>query len=360
MHTVAHLGLGNRGRAHADVFVRMSDRFRLVGLCDLDRAKLRAYAAEKGLASEMLYADVDTMLAKTRPDVFSFTTQPAVRLPLVELAVKHGVKGLALEKPMATSIQEAWAMTKLCRENGIKAVVSTQHKYLTSLQQLKALCDAGEIGQILQITTSSQAWMAHLGSHYVDYMLWANNGARAKWVVGHVHGRAYLQDSHPAPEYALGHAEFENGVRGFFQWGKLAPSYMPPTSLWIDNRLTVYGTHGHVWADTNGRWGAFTKSSNGACIGEEGEPWSRQADQRAQPLYARDFADWLDDDAKIHPCNIDLAYHGHEILEAVCISAMHQKRVDLPLDPDACEDILSVMREHLPDCPQRPGAAPAV
>jgi len=356
MHTVAHLGLGNRGRLHANIFLDMADRFRLVGLCELDGARMQEYAAEKKLPTDMLYEDADAMLAATKPDVFCFVTQPAVRLPMVELAARHGVKGLALEKPMAMSVQEAWAMRKLCRDHGIKAVVSTQHKYLTSLQKLKQLLDAGEIGELQQITTSSQAWLAHLGSHYVDYMLWANNGVRAKWVVGHVHGRKYLEDSHAAPEYALGHAEFENGVRGFFQWGKLAPSYMPAKSKFIDNRLTVYGTHGYLWADTNGRWGGFTKSSNGACIGEQGEPWGKQANACAQPLYIQAFADWLDDDAKVHPCNIELAYHGYEILDAICMSAMRRARIDLPLDPDACENVLEVMRKDLPECPERPEA----
>ena len=43
----------------------------------------------------------------------------------------------------------------------------------------------------------------------------------------------------------------------------------------------------------------------------------------------------------------------YEILEAVCISAMDHIRVDLPLDPDKCEDIFQRMRTELPECPDR-------
>ena len=88
-------------------------------------------------------------------------------------------------------------------------------------------------------------------------------------------------------------------------------------------------------------------------IGEVGEDWGTQQSTRLQPLYMADFADWLDDDSKIHPCNIDITYHGYEILEAVCISAMDHIRVDLPLDVDKCKDIFQRMRRELPECPER-------
>ena len=128
---VAQVGVGGRGKVHADAFLQLSDCFELVGLCDLDAAKLNAYADSKDLASGVLYADTEQMLAETKPDVFCFVTQPNLRLPMAELAGKYGVQGLAFEKPMATSLKEAWAITELCRQHSIKAVVSHQHKYLT-------------------------------------------------------------------------------------------------------------------------------------------------------------------------------------------------------------------------------------
>lgn len=120
-YTVAQVGCGARGKAHIDSWLANANRFEIIALCELDEAKMRQTVAERGI-SPALYTDADLMLSETKPDVFCFVTQPAVRLCMVELAAKHGVRGLALEKPMATSIREAWAMTRLCRENGIKAV----------------------------------------------------------------------------------------------------------------------------------------------------------------------------------------------------------------------------------------------
>lgn len=352
-HRVAQVGIGSRGKIHANAFLELSDRFELVGLCDLDQEKLNAYAGGKSLSSDILYADAEKMLAETRPDVFCFVTQPNLRLPMAELAGKYSVKGMAFEKPMATSLKAAWAITKLCKENSIKAVVSHQHKYLTSLQKMKKIVDSGDIGEVIYVNATCQAWLSQLGTHYMDYILWANNGSRAKWVVGHVHGKELLSDHHPSPNYTTGHVEFENGVRSYFEFGKLSASHMSSDHFWVDDRLTLYGTHGYAWGDANGRWGAFTKSSKGEVIGGEGDSWGIQQSTRLQPLYMRDFADWLDDDSKVHPCNIDITYHGYEILEAVCISAMDHIRVDLPIDPDKCQDIFERMRQELPECSER-------
>ena len=352
-YRVAQVGAGNRGKIHANAFLELSERFELVGLCDLDQGKLNAYADEKGLTSDILYADAEKMLAETRPDVFCFVTQPRLRLPMVELAGKYGVKGLAFEKPMATSLEEAWAVTKLCRKNNIKAIISHQHKYLTSLQKMKEIVDSGDIGEVIYANATCQAYLSQLGTHYMDYILWANNGSHAKWVVGHVHGKELLSDSHPSPNYTMGHVEFQNGVRSYFEFGKLSASHKPKELFWVDDRLTLYGTHGYAWGDANGQWEAFTKSSKGEIIGEEGDSWTVQQATRLQPLYLGELADWLDDDSKVHPCNVEISYHGYEILMAVCISALDHVRVDLPLDPEKCEDVFQRLRQELPECHER-------
>ena len=351
-YTVAQVGCGGRGKTHLDGWLHNPERFELIALCELDETKMKQAVAERNI-SPALYTDAEQMLADTRPDVFCFSTQPDVRLSLVELAAKYEVKGLAFEKPMATTLAEAERITQLCRDHGIKAVVSHQQKYLTSLQKVKELVDSGDIGEVLQITASCQAWLAQLGTHYMDYVLWANGGSRAKWVIGHVHGRELLEDSHCSPNFTAGHMAFENGVRAVVEFGKLAASHMAAERFWLDNRLTIHGTHGYVWGDTDGRWGAYTRRSGGEQIGDEGDGWKVQEKTRLQPLFAADLADWLDEDARLHPCNVEISYHGYEILEGLCISALDHRRVDLPLDTSQCVDIFSRMRRELPDCPER-------
>ena len=345
-YQVAQVGLGTRGRIHVEGFLANPERFDLVAICDLDEERLQRGIADYGISAA--YTDADKMLAEIKPDVFCFVTQPHARLELVEMCVRHEIVALAFEKPMATSLQEAWTIADLCRRHGIKAIVSHQQKYLTSMEQLAHIVKGGEIGDVQEIHATTQAWLSQLGTHFMDYTMWINGGHRAKWVVGHVHGKGKLDDSHPSPDYMMGQVAFENGVRAVIECGYLAPSHMASDRFWLDNRLTVYGTHGHAWANTDGGWGALTRTSHGEPLSGQGDPWAVQQAQRLQRLYLAELADWLDDEDHVHPCNVEVAYHGYEILEGMCLSALDNVRVDLPLpDPGASDDILKRMRGTL-------------
>jgi len=351
-YRVAQVGCGARGEIHLDGWLKNGDRFDVKAVCDLDQEKAHRVVKARNLPAKV-YADADKMLADIKPDVFCFSTLPNVRLSMVELAVKHQVKALVFEKPMATSLSEALKITELCRRHKILAAVSHQQKYLTSFAKLKSVLDAGEIGKLQRIDVSCQAWLAQLGTHYIDYILWANGGKRAKWVVGHAHGKELLANHHPSPNFTMGQIGLENGVRAIVQFGKLSPSYMGKDDFWKDNRLTAYGTHGYVWCDTDGRWGTFNRTTHGEMITAEGERWEIQQ-RKLQEFFAKDLAHWLDDGAKVHPCNIDITYHGYEILEALCLSAMEYRRVDLPLKQSDPYDMFARMRKDLPECPELP------
>src|SRR5690606_32927126 len=104
-YKVALVGCGKRGAYHAEAFNANADRFDLAAVCDIDGERLAAFATKHGIPRS--YDDADRMLASEKPDVFCFATLPAVRLELVELGVKHGVKAMAFEKPIAQELSEA-------------------------------------------------------------------------------------------------------------------------------------------------------------------------------------------------------------------------------------------------------------
>ena len=349
-YTVAILGLGVRGKIHLHGILENPEAFEVVGLCDLDEAKMQAVAAENHLESVPQFTDAERMLAETRPDVFVFVTYPNLRLSMIELGVKYGVKGISLEKPIAESLGEAKRMVELCKAHGIKAVVCHQQKYISQMQALKKRIDDGEIGEIRKIHVETQAWFSQLGTHYVDYMLWANGGHRAKWVVGHVHGPATLKDNHPSPDYFLGEIGFENGARGYIECGYLAERHNPEMYADTDNRLSVYGTNGWVWAETDGFWGECSRATRGEYVTGKNPGWYNHQEKQIQTPYYAEYADWLDDDSKPHSCNIETAYHGYEILEGICLSALNNTRVDLPLTDFDYEPVLDRMARELPEC----------
>ena len=75
------------------------------------------------------------MLRDEKPDVFCFATPIGVRREMVEMAADAGVKAFAFEKPIALTIQEAYDVGRILTQNGIRAVVSHQLKYMTSMRR---------------------------------------------------------------------------------------------------------------------------------------------------------------------------------------------------------------------------------
>jgi Predicted dehydrogenases and related proteins len=347
-YSVVIAGCGPRGTFHAEGFTANADRFDLRAVADLDEARAQAMAQRFGV--DKVYSDVDAMLAAEKPDVFCFATLPAVRLSLIELGIKHKVKVIAFEKPVATELPEAREIFDRCKAAGIKLIVSHQQKYGKAWHTVKELVDAGEIGEVTKIHATARAWLSQLGTHIMDYMLWFNNRSRVKWVVGQAIGTRMLTDSHPSADYVIGSLEFENGVRGIIECGAHAPRFVPGNNplldikFWTDSAITLHGTHGYARVTTGNGWQAVTKSSKGEMLSGEGffNP------SYEQPLYIRDLADWLDGKLATHPCDGEISYHGFEAVMALYISALDRRRVELPLDRIPQGSLIARLGQELP------------
>jgi hypothetical protein len=67
------------------------------------------------------------------------------------------------------------------------------------------------------------------------------------------------------------------------------------------------------------------------------------------PPYIQGMADWLDDSAKVHPCNFEHACLGAEVMFALQRSAAEGGQVALPLTDGADEQAL--LKARLSDKP---------
>ena len=350
-YTVAVAALGKRGMHHA-IAVRDNPRFQLVGVCDIEPARVAAARASLGLTHG--WTDVDQMLRDTRPDVFIFCTLPHLRLPMIRAGVESGVRLIAFEKPIATSMNEAIEMFSLVRAAGIRTVVSHQHRYGDHYRHVKEIIASGAIGRVHTVYGTSIGWMLHLFTHLVEYASWYAGDATPAWVAGQAWGAGKLTDSHPSPDTVAAVVGYANGVRGYFECGADAPDVPEIASMWHKNRIGAQGTEGFAEVLTGkvglgGGWRAMTRE------GHMGGPGAMDYDHDMPP-YVDDIANWLDDDDAVHPCDGERALLGFQVMMGTLRSAAHGGRVDLPLGPGEPE--LDAIRRTLAG--QRvPGGAPA-
>jgi predicted dehydrogenase len=320
-YTVAVAGMGKRGMHHADAVAR-NPRFKLLGVCDIDPARLEAARQQFGV--DVVDTDAARMLAVTRPDVFVFCTLPQIRLPLIRAGVEAGVKLIAYEKPMATSTNEALEMNRLLRQAGVKTVVSHQHRYGEHYQKVKDLVASGAIGRVHTVYGHATGWMMHMMTHLIDYAGWYNDYAEPEWVVGQAAGKEKFADVHASPDYICALIQYANGVRGIVECGAGAPDVPEVDYWWRKCRIGAQGTEGFAEVLTGGGWRAVTK--NGVSSGPGCMDYAHD-----MPPYIQDIADWLDDPADVHPCNGETTFKGFQVMMAACRSVVQRGKVTLPL-----------------------------
>lgn len=338
-YTTVLVGCGSRGNMHARAVLSNLERFHLLAVCDLDRQRLQPFAEQFGIPTS--YTDADTMLAETQPDVLVFATLPSIRLPLVELGVKYGVKAIAFEKPMALSLAEAKKITDLCAAAGVKTIVCHQLKYAAHWQKTWQIVRSGALGDIRTIYATARPSMLRVGTHLVDAMLWLNSEHRGAWVLGQAYGRKAYSEDHPCMDHLSGIIQFHNGVRGILECGTLAPRLMDDTDFWLDGAVTVYGTHGYARATIGSGWQALTSSSGGVLLSGPHDPTPQE------PRFIRDLAAWLDDPGQVHSCNGEISYHGFELLMGMVLSSLERRQVEIPITRLPAEPELEQLQQVL-------------
>jgi predicted dehydrogenase len=339
-YSVLVVGMGKRGMHHATAF-NANPKFRVAGICDIDAKRLADAAAKLG--GPQTGTDAAALGRAVKPDVFCFCTLPNLRMPMIQAALDSGAKLIAFEKPVALTSGEALHLRDLIRQAGAKAVVSHQHRYGKHYQKVKEIIASGALGRVHTVYGTATGWMTHMLSHVIDYSMWYNDYSPATWVMAQAAGRSKLTDNHPSPDYIGGFVQFANGVRGIYECGAGAPDQPEVAKWWGKNRIGAQGTEGFAEVLTNGGWRAVSKSRGF----ETGEGLMNY--DLDMPPYIQEMADWLDDDRKVHQCNLDHALLGAEVMLAMQRSAVEGGQVALPLTVGADEQAL--LKAKLSDRP---------
>ena len=329
--------MGKRGVHHATAF-HANPRFKVAGICDIDKARLEAAAPKIG--NPKIGTDAAALAKEVKPDLFCFCTLPNLRLPFVKMGVESGAKLIAFEKPVSMSSAEGLQIKQTLDNAGTKAVVSHQHRYGEHYKRVKEVVASGALGKIHTVYGTATGWAAHMLSHLIDYTCWFNDYVEAEWAMGQAAGRGKLNDLHTSPDYVAGFVHFKNGVRGIYDCGAGAPDVPEVPYWWRKCRIGAQGSEGFAEVMTGGGWRAVTKSG-GAQNGEGGMNYDYD-----MPPYVQQMADWLDDEKKVHPCCFANAWKGFEIMSALYQSAAKGGQVSLPLTTGA--DEIALLKERVP------------
>ncbi|MBT2758047.1 Gfo/Idh/MocA family oxidoreductase [Mesobacillus foraminis] len=180
-----------------------------------------------------------------------------------EMVIKaaRAKKHILCEKPIATKIEDAREMIKVCDENGVILQIAFPVRYSQAIRQLKRMIDAGDLGKILAIRSTNRGqspggWFTDRGLagggavldhtvHMIDIMRWFL-GKEVTEVYAMV-GNYFLDiDIDDAGLLTL---EFEDGTIASHDtsWSRFARY-----PAWGDALIEVIGTKKTVRADAFG------------------------------------------------------------------------------------------------------------
>jgi D-apiose dehydrogenase len=145
---VATIGAGYFSQFHYDAWARM-DGAELVGVCDLDQARVSETAARWNIPQA--FTDAVEMLDQIKPDLVDIITPPTAHLDLIRLAANRHIHVIC-QKTFCRSIEEARDAVQVAQAAGILLVVHENFRFQPWYAEIKRRLDSGSLGQIYQAT----------------------------------------------------------------------------------------------------------------------------------------------------------------------------------------------------------------
>jgi predicted dehydrogenase len=156
MLNLAIVGCGGMANAHATNLSKLSERARVVALCDIIPSRTAAMK-EKFFKEAAEFESFNKMIEtpQLKLDGVILVTPHTLHYEHAKSALEHGVNVL-VEKPMVTSSEHAYDLWKTVKRSGKLLGIAYQASYSNEFGYLAAQRDAGQLGKVQLVS----AWMA--------------------------------------------------------------------------------------------------------------------------------------------------------------------------------------------------------
>ncbi|MCE2401323.1 Gfo/Idh/MocA family oxidoreductase [Candidatus Poribacteria bacterium] len=144
-YRVAIVGCGGISHAHGNAWRNVSE-IEIVGACDEKFESLSRFATEYNV--ENTYNDLRQMLEKQNPDILVVATWPSSHLKNVLEAVRCGVKGILVEKPIAVNTSQLEQMVQVTERANIILMEAFMYRHHPLTLAVKEKVDEGAIGDV--------------------------------------------------------------------------------------------------------------------------------------------------------------------------------------------------------------------
>lgn len=245
------IGLGAMGSRHARACSQLRE-VELVGVADVKSDVVNAIAEELGVQG---YADYRALLERTDLDAVVVATPDQFHREPCEAIASRGLH-VFLEKPIATTLEDARAIIEVTRANGVKMMVGHTLRYDPRYICVQEAASSGKFGDIIHMYARRNAtiWsgrriegraevVVFQGVHDIDFFHWVT-GARVTRVWAESVSKALT--SLGVADTMMATLRFSDGAIALLEqsWG--LPYGLPSM---LDAQLEVVGTEGAAYLD---------------------------------------------------------------------------------------------------------------
>ena len=221
--------------------VALNSETALAAIADPNPRRIAAArAAHPGVAT---VADVRGMLADESIDAVLIATPPETHCALVLEALQRG-KHVLVEKPLATSREDAARMVQAARAADRVLMVDHTFLFTSAVRKMKEYFDAGEMGEVyyydstrinLGIFQGNTNVIWDLAPHDISIMLYLL-GQPVKTVSAF--GARHVDENHENIAYLT--LQFESSLLAHFHVNWLAPTKIRRTIIGASRKMLVY------------------------------------------------------------------------------------------------------------------------
>ena len=160
----------------------------LVAIVDPHEAFFRGYADKFHFDPKIFYTDLEKMLTEQHPDAVLVYTAIADHRRVIEAAARHHISSM-VEKPLATTLEDALAIRDIARREKVHVLVNYETTWYSSNRELFAqAAEHGKLGDIRKVVIHD----GHEGPKEInvepEFLHWladpAQNGAGALFDFG--------------------------------------------------------------------------------------------------------------------------------------------------------------------------------
>lgn len=296
------IGVGTWGENHVRAYAQ-NPRSELVAVSDINEERAKKIGSQYGVS---YYTDYMKMLADRTIEAVSVATPDFLHREACVAAAEAG-KHVLVEKPLATTVEDAEAIVNAARKSGVKLMVDFHNRWNPPFVQAKKALEDKELGDPIYIfarinntklsPTSFLKWASRskviwfLTAHTCDLVRWLFQD-EAQSVYAAATSRVLTSRGIKTPDLYTAIVKFRKGGIATLESTWILPNTMPGvgwgewTGLGIAFEMQIVGSggayfvrpfpnqavqkytdSGYSWPDTNatyfvdGKWGGFAIES---------------------------------------------------------------------------------------------------